>query len=182
MYACAQHTFFAHFCAGTNAETIKPTLARLRSLGVGGILDYAAEADVPTTREDIAVDTTKLSARTYKYAGEEECDANMRISLQAIATAKQENGFAAVKVTSLGKPELLQFISQVVHENRQLFRRYFAGSNSADFLPQTSDAAPTADDPYLRARVTLPQFLEAIRASQVVLSEAEVGCISDEGS
>ena len=41
-----RHTVFAHFVAGETPEEIKPLLARLHSCGVGGILDYAAEADL----------------------------------------------------------------------------------------------------------------------------------------
>lgn len=40
-------TFFAHFCAGESQEELLPVLDRLREAGVGAILDYAAEADVP---------------------------------------------------------------------------------------------------------------------------------------
>ena len=41
-----RHTVFAHFVAGETPEEIKPLLARLHACGVGGILDYAAEADL----------------------------------------------------------------------------------------------------------------------------------------
>lgn len=131
-----EHTFFAHFCAGTDAETIKPTLEWLRSQGVGGILDYAAEADVSQPR-DLGVSHDKLHARTYHYEGEHECDKNAEITLRAIETASAENGFAAVKVTALGKPELLQHVSTVIQENKRLFRTFFLdelarGANAAN--------------------------------------------------
>ena len=44
-----RRTVFAHFVAGESAADIAPALASLHSLGVGGILDYAAEvaADKP---------------------------------------------------------------------------------------------------------------------------------------
>jgi hypothetical protein len=45
--ALVRPTFFRHFCAGEDADSIAPALARLREAGVGGILDYAAEADLP---------------------------------------------------------------------------------------------------------------------------------------
>ena len=50
----------------------------------------------------------KLSSRTYDYHGEEECDNNLAIALKAVEAAKETAGFAAVKMTALGKPELLQ--------------------------------------------------------------------------
>ena len=40
--------------AGEDRVTIRPTVTRLRAQGVGAILDYAAEADVPT-RDDVNV-------------------------------------------------------------------------------------------------------------------------------
>lgn len=80
---------------------------------MGGILDYAAEADVSQPR-DLGVSSDKLHARTYHYEGEDECDRNAEITLRAIETASAEQGFAAVKVTALGKPELLQHVSTVI--------------------------------------------------------------------
>ena len=46
-------SFFAHFCAGENELDMQPTLKKLESVGVGAILDYAAEKDV---KEDDASD------------------------------------------------------------------------------------------------------------------------------
>lgn len=39
-------TFFAHFCAGETAQQVGERASSLRALGVGGILDYAAEVDL----------------------------------------------------------------------------------------------------------------------------------------
>lgn len=44
-------TFFAHFCAGETAEEVGGRVAALRSLGIGGILDYAAEVDLRPAKE-----------------------------------------------------------------------------------------------------------------------------------
>ena len=44
--ALLRPTFFAHFCAGETSEEVAHTIRFLQVQGVGGILDYAAEADV----------------------------------------------------------------------------------------------------------------------------------------
>ena len=103
-------TFFAHFCAGEDERSIRPTIDLLQKFGVGGILDYAAEADVeeeeeeehkaagassvesaaagaaaahhPPTKRDNS--TGVFQARVYHYSTEVACDANAEIFHQAI--------------------------------------------------------------------------------------------------
>ncbi len=70
-----RQTFFGHFCAGENNSAIKPVIDKLSESGVRSILDYAAEADVPA--EKARPRDGIVSARTFDYAGEDECDANV---------------------------------------------------------------------------------------------------------
>jgi proline dehydrogenase len=94
-----KHSFFAHFCAGETEDEIKTVMARLRESGIGGIMDYAAENDVapveaPREREGV------VSARTFDYYGEAECDKNAAIFEKSIqAVAKIPDSFAAIKIT-----------------------------------------------------------------------------------
>lgn len=44
-------TVFAHFCAGETADQVGRRARDLRALGVGGILDYAAEVDLRPASE-----------------------------------------------------------------------------------------------------------------------------------
>ena len=64
---------------------------------------YKIHSDFADRRQDV------ISARTYFYEGEEKCDQNMEVFLQCIDTTSNtsENGFAAIKVTALGRPVLL---------------------------------------------------------------------------
>ena len=119
--ALLRHSVFAHFVAGETAETIAPTLRGLREQGVGGILDYAAEADLES--EGGADVTVNQPARSYPYVSEAQCDANHRIFMAAVDAvhATTPEGFAAVKVTALGDPALLERVSTAVRELRAFF-------------------------------------------------------------
>jgi proline dehydrogenase len=119
--ALLRHSVFAHFVAGETAETIAPTLRGLREQGVGGILDYAAEADLES--EGGTDVTVNQPARSYPYVSEAQCDANHRIFLSAVDAvhATTPEGFAAVKVTALGDPALLERVSTAVRELRAFF-------------------------------------------------------------
>ena len=124
--ALLRHTFFAHFTAGETEVQARDTIAHLAKLGVGGILDFAAEADVAVTTTSPAaskpiVITGNLS-RSYAYASEASCDMHAAEFQTCIKTSGQ-GGFAAVKVTALGDPELLKRCSTTIVETRRLFSR-----------------------------------------------------------
>ena len=42
-----KNSFYGHFVAGETQEVIKDKLQLMQSYGVGAILDYAVEADIP---------------------------------------------------------------------------------------------------------------------------------------
>ena len=125
-------TFFGHFCAGEDEQSIKPTINRLASNGVGGILDYAAEADVDEVDDETADfnpgahDDSEgvFEARVYHYSTEVMCDANAEIFHQAIKSVHNvlPEGFAAVKITALGNPQLLERITAACNRLQTLFR------------------------------------------------------------
>jgi len=112
-------TIFAQFVAGEDASGIAPTLDRLRAAGVGGILDFAAEGDVASAVEH------NQPAREYNYAGEAVCDANRDVFLSAVQAVHDTTpeGFAAVKVTALGDPALLERVSGTLVALRGFFAR-----------------------------------------------------------
>ena len=142
-----RHTFFEHFCGGTSGPSIQNTVSRLQRQNVGAILDYAAEADVdPTPKQGI------ISARSYEYEDEQKCEMNKDISMKAIEEAShQKQGFAAVKMSSLGKPELLEHVSTCLHAVRRLFRS-FSGR----------DGAPRPSDFYLKSVISHAEFTRAL--------------------
>jgi len=67
-----------------------------------------------------------VSARTHFYENEMACDVNMGIfmdSIDAVAGTTGGTGFAAIKITALGKPKLLLNISEVLVKSRQHYRK-----------------------------------------------------------
>lgn len=126
--AIIRHTFFKHFVAGEDGNSIQPTLSSLRSAGIGSILDYAAEDDVasekPTHSRSEPQDT--VVSRTYTYEDEDKCNRHMKTFEHAITAAatQQGEGFAAIKLTALGKPALLERVSSSIVSIRGLFAEF----------------------------------------------------------
>ncbi|WAR03092.1 PROD-like protein [Mya arenaria] len=156
-------TFYGHFVAGSDRVTIRPVVDRNRMFGVKSILDYSAEEDVsneaakksemeacePQDETDIANDHQRfkphyefgdrrkgvISSRTYFYEGEEQCDKNMQIFLDAIdgvADATNKTGFCAVKLTALGRPQLLLQMSDALVSARTFFDKLTMEAGTED--------------------------------------------------
>jgi proline dehydrogenase len=159
-----KQSFFGHFCAGEDAKDIQPALKRLSTAGIGAILDYAAEADVEDEKKTHlnGIAATDLQARTYDYADEAMCDANMKIALQAIKDAS-ENGFTAIKCTAMGKPELLQRMSSILVETQVLF-------HSLDDKEKVSPAKQS----YLNRLIDYPTLKSGLKRCGVQCTEAEL--------
>ncbi|GAB6029809.1 hypothetical protein CHUAL_005521 [Chamberlinius hualienensis] len=65
-----------------------------------------------------------VAARTYFYLNEAQCEKNMEVFLNcidAVSGSTNSTGFAAIKMTALGRPQLLMQLSEVI----ALARRYF---------------------------------------------------------
>ena len=126
-----KNTFFKQFCAGESATDIKPTISKLKSCGIGGILDYAAESDVDTTNEStlssgILSEAPNQPARVYSYESEAKCDAHVEVFKSCIKAVRDvtPEGFAAIKITALGNPILLERMSTAITEAKNLFSSF----------------------------------------------------------
>ncbi|KAJ8044228.1 Proline dehydrogenase 1, mitochondrial [Holothuria leucospilota] len=161
-------TFYGHFVAGEDQPSIQPLVDRINRFGVGAILDYSVEEDMPHSKaveaemescvshgeEAITVQKDRhkqfkaypkfadrredvASARTYFYHDEAKCDDNLDTLLRCIdvAGATSDDGFAAVKLTALGRPQLLLNLSEVLTQTRNVFIK-MVGCGDSDLLEQ----------------------------------------------
>ncbi|XP_030747642.1 proline dehydrogenase 1, mitochondrial isoform X2 [Sitophilus oryzae] len=73
------------------------------------------------------------SARTYFYLNEATCERNMEIfikCLEAIAGATYGTGITAIKLTALGRPQLLLQLSEVIMRTRQYMAEIVGGEGN----------------------------------------------------
>ena len=101
-----------------------------------------------------------ISAKTYFYEDEKNCDENVEIFLKCIETASKcgaSDGFAAIKLTSLGRPQFLMQLSEVLTRTRQ-------------FFDQISDSYP---GDVLRRNVCKTQFSSGLTKLGVNISHDE---------
>ncbi|KAL8180576.1 UNVERIFIED_CONTAM: hypothetical protein K2H54_028991 [Gekko kuhli] len=69
-----------------------------------------------------------ISARTYFYADEAKCDRHMDTFLQCIeaSAGSSKDGFSAIKLTALGRPQFLLQFSEVLVKWRRFFHQMAA--------------------------------------------------------
>ncbi|XP_062941775.1 proline dehydrogenase 1, mitochondrial isoform X4 [Cynocephalus volans] len=74
-----------------------------------------------------------ISARTYFYANEAKCDSHMEIFLRCIEASggASNDGFSAIKLTALGRPQFLLQFSDVLTKWRQFFHQMAAEQGQA---------------------------------------------------
>lgn len=66
------------------------------------------------------------SARVYLYQGEKECDNNMDTFINCIDAVKGSTGgtgFSAIKITALGRPEILLRLSECLEKTRRYYQQ-----------------------------------------------------------
>ena len=142
-----EKTLFRHFCAGVDENDIVRPIKRLNDAGVGGILDYAAEAKEEEPEDTKSVTEGELplkrsaQARVHTYAGEAKCDENQKIFMHAVTAVHNvsPSGFAAIKMSALGQPALLERMSNALVEIEAFFSKLAAASPSGSVTELTFD-------------------------------------------
>ena len=131
-------TAYSQFCAGETQQEVKSTLKRLEAVGVGSILDYAAEADcpgVPAAENEGVVPGVSMTEMVhnknvvYQFS-QAALNENMKHYLLCVVHGslmlpKTGVGFAAVKVTGLCDPQLLSRVSALLLSIRQQWVKFF---------------------------------------------------------
>ncbi|KAF9436116.1 hypothetical protein BGZ76_004793 [Entomortierella beljakovae] len=109
VYWVVRKTFFAQFCGGESADDCVGTMNSLRSSGINSILDLSIEADLEGL--DIENQTpTEIRARFNKSA-----DSTAQQIGACIETASRlSKSFAAIKITAMSSPLLLQQVTSVL--------------------------------------------------------------------
>lgn len=74
-----------------------------------------------------------LSARTYFYLNEATCERNMETFIKCLEAVKYSSfgtGITAIKLTALGRPNLLLQISDVIQKTRQYMMEIAGGTGN----------------------------------------------------
>uniref|UniRef100_A0AAY4CJ68 Proline dehydrogenase n=1 Tax=Denticeps clupeoides TaxID=299321 RepID=A0AAY4CJ68_9TELE len=158
-------TFYGQFVAGEDQESIKPLIQKNQAFGVGSVLDYSVEEDLTQEEAEkkemesisaLGIDQREkkfkahrqfgdrrggvISARTYFYADEAKCDQHMDTFIKCIKASggASVDGFSAIKMTALGRPQFLLQFSEVLVKWKRFFKFLAAqqGKDDVDILEQ----------------------------------------------
>ncbi|XP_077378163.1 proline dehydrogenase 1, mitochondrial [Festucalex cinctus] len=130
-------TFYGQFVAGEDHKAIRPLIRKNRAFGVGSVLDYSVEEDVSQEEEPQTTMHSSASSaekgedykhtfggsQTYFYADESKCDQHMETFIKCIQASggSSMDGFSAIKMTALGRPQFLLQFSEVLVKWRRFF-------------------------------------------------------------
>ena len=166
--------FFKHFVAGESEQEIRPVIERLRREGMDAILDYAAEAQTSNAGTSEGIVAIEQNLERMKHAIQTvrspmvlllsfSQSLSHGIGLTSLSLLSQ--GFAALKVTALGKPEDLEIASAKIRagagasDSRAELEPFFGRLSSLASLAQSSGVGLLID-------AEAWQYQEAIRQLQ----------------
>ncbi|XP_061529441.1 proline dehydrogenase 1, mitochondrial isoform X2 [Phycodurus eques] len=114
-------TFYGQFVAGEDHMTIRPLIQKNLAFGVGSVLDYSVE-------EDIIQEEDPQTPMYSNASSEEKGGSSM-------------DGFSAIKMTALGRPQFLLQFSEVLVKWQRFFSflASMQGKDGVDVLEQKLD-------------------------------------------
>ena len=125
-----QETFFKQFCGGQRHDEVVEKVHELKMANIGAILDYAAENEEKSPSSSPSANRNQ-PAKVYDYHSEALCDDHVSSFIQCIKTVRDSgsscndsNQFAAIKVSALGNPMLLQRISDFACQTQVLMTSF----------------------------------------------------------
>ncbi|KAG0376451.1 hypothetical protein BGX24_007736 [Mortierella sp. AD032] len=117
VYWFVRKTFFAQFCGGESAEDCIGTMNALRSGGINSILDLSIEADLDEL--DLENQTPQQIRAQFNKSADHIAD---QISTCIDTASKMSKSFAAIKITAMGSPLLLQQVSSTLNALESRFK------------------------------------------------------------
>ncbi len=158
-----KRTFFKHFCGGEATDDLRPCIKLLNDNGINGILDYAAE-NAPDQAAPCPGGAVNEPARTYSYEGEAECDRHVEVFKSCVSAVKDvtPHGFAALKLTALGNPALLERMSVAIVEASNLFAKF---DKNGDGVVSAEEFEAAYREIFVDAETKLPELMPRILES-----------------
>ncbi|RLU17231.1 hypothetical protein DMN91_011300 [Ooceraea biroi] len=110
------------------------------------------------------------SARTYFYLNEASCERNMDIfirCLEAVASASMGMGITAVKLTALGRPQLLLQLSEVIMRARQYMTDVVGGEGAVlAHHVKPDDIRKKFEEAQIKDEASVQKFLQKIQSDK----------------
>ncbi|KAF9927833.1 hypothetical protein FBU30_002836 [Linnemannia zychae] len=117
VYWAVRKTFFAQFCGGETADDCISTMSSLGNAGIGSILDLSIEVDLDES--DLDSQTPEEIRSRFNKSADNIAE---QISTCIATASHMAKSFAAIKVTAMGSPLLLQQVSTTLTELESRFK------------------------------------------------------------
>ncbi|XP_047197337.1 proline dehydrogenase 1, mitochondrial [Hippoglossus stenolepis] len=143
-------TFYGQFVAGEDHRSIRPLIQKNQAFGVGSVLDYSVEEDISQEEADSCESAAEkesigehhgeekqkehqqleerrrggvTAAGTHSDSSEAKCDRHMETFIKCIKASggNSMDGFSAIKMTALGRPQFLLQLSEVLVKWQRFF-------------------------------------------------------------
>ena len=110
------------------------------------------------------------SARTYFYLNEASCERNMDVfirCLESVASASMGVGITAIKLTALGRPQLLLQLSEVIMRARQYMCDVVGGEGAVlNHHATPGDFEKKFEEAHIRNEAPVQKFLQKMQSDE----------------